>query len=204
MNELNTHYSQLLGLGEAWVVHQVNLDLTGSRVEIRLQHAGKKLYCAQCQGECSQADTAPVRRWRHLDTMQFETIIEASVPRSKCTQCGVKTVAVPWAGKHSRFTSMFEAFAIKVLQAASNVNRAAELLKLSWNAAHTIMERAVERGMERRGEESIEYVGIDEKSFGKGQSYRSSNDIANNCGFLDRLISRTQLRTAYSEGRKSP
>ena len=68
---------------------------------------------------------------------------------------------------------MFEAFAIKVLQAASNVNRAAELLGLSWKAVHTIMERAVERGMQRRSEEPIEYVGIDEKSFGKGQNYIS-------------------------------
>ena len=173
MNDLNIHYSQLLGIDEAWDVQEVNLDLAGSRVEIRLQHVGKKLCCPQCQGECSRADTAPVRHWRHLDTMQFETVIEAAVPRSKCPQCGVKTIEVPWAGKHSRFTLMFEAFAIKVLQAASNVNRAAELLRLSWNAAHTIMERAVERGMERRGEEPIEYVGIDEKSFGKGQNYIS-------------------------------
>ena len=42
------------------------------------------------------------------------------------------------AGKHSRFTLMFEAFAVKVLQAASNVKKAAELLKLSWDTAHAI------------------------------------------------------------------
>jgi hypothetical protein len=29
----------------------------------------------------------------------------------------VKALEVPWAGKHSRFTRMFEAFAIMVLQA---------------------------------------------------------------------------------------
>jgi transposase len=105
--------------------------------------------------------------------MQFETIIEAAIPRSKCSKCGVKTVAVPWAGKHSRFTLMFEAFAIKVLQAASNVKKAAELLRLSWDTAHTIMDRAVNRGMARRSEDPVRYVGIDEKSFGQGQDYVS-------------------------------
>jgi hypothetical protein len=33
---------------------------------------------------------------------------------------------------------MFEAVAIKVLQAAANVKRAAELLGLSWDAMHSI------------------------------------------------------------------
>lgn len=173
MNDLNTHYSLLLGLNEDWVVEDVDLDLEKGRVQIRLQHVGNKLCCPDCKASCPQADTAPARRWRHLDTMQFETIIEAATPRSKCSQCGVKTIQVPWAGKHSRFTLMFEAFAIKVLQAASNVKRAAELLGLSWDSAHAIMERAVERGLQRRTDEPIKYVGIDEKSFGKGQNYVS-------------------------------
>ena len=173
MTDLNTHYRQLLGLDEAWAVQDVDLDLAEGRVTIRLQHVGKKLCCPQCQGSCSRADTAPSRRWRHLDTMQLETIIEAAVPRASCQDCGVKTIEIPWAGKHSRFTLMFEAFAIEVLQAASSVNKASKLLRLSWDAVHAIMERAVERGLQRRNEEPIKYVGIDEKSFGKGQDYIS-------------------------------
>lgn len=35
------------------------------------------------------------------------------------------------------------------------------------------MERAVKRGLQRRQEQSIVYVGIDEKSFGSGQDYVS-------------------------------
>ena len=33
---------------------------------------------------------------------------------------------------------------------------------------------------------------------------RSSNDIANNCSMLDRIVPRTQLQTAYGEGWKKP
>jgi len=80
---------------------------------------------------------------------------------------------VPWAGKHSRFTLMFEAFAIRVLQSAANIKKAAALLGLSWDAAHRIMQAAVERGLERREEEPIANVGLDEKSFGKGHDYVS-------------------------------
>lgn len=50
------------------------------------------------------SDQAPELKLQHLDTMQFETVLHARVPRSQCGKCGVKTLAVPWAGKPSLFT----------------------------------------------------------------------------------------------------
>lgn len=173
MKTLNEHYSALLGLDSSWIVESVDLDLAGKQVVIQLSHSGGSLVCPECGASCSRADTSPERTWRHLDTMQFKTEIRAAVPRSRCEKCGVKTVAVPWAGKHSRFTLLFEALAIKVLQAASSVKRAAELLGLGWDAMHSIIERAVERGLERRELEGIRHVGVDEKSFGRGHDYVS-------------------------------
>ena len=66
-----------------------------------------------------------------------------------------------------------DACLIVILQAASNVSAAATLLGLSWDSVHTIMERAVERGLERREVDQVRQVGIDEKSFGRGQDYVS-------------------------------
>ena len=60
-------------------------------------------------------DFAAERTWRHLDTMQFQTIIRARAPRVNCPTHGVKTVVVPWAEPHGRFSRLFERFAIDVL-----------------------------------------------------------------------------------------
>ncbi len=79
----------------------------------------------------------------------------------------------PWAGKHSRFTLLFEAFAVEVLLACSNVNSAAALLGTDWSTAHAIMKRAVDRGLKKRAVEEVHHVGIDEKSFGSGHDYVS-------------------------------
>jgi transposase len=180
MKDLNEHYRALLGLDDSWTVADVDLDVDGNQVVIRLLHAGGRLTCPECEQTCSQADRAPERTWRHLDTMQFRTEIKAAVPRCRCKTCGVKTISVPWAGKHSRFTLMFEALAIRVLQACANVSRAAALLGLSWDAMHAIIERAVARGLERRSLDDILHVGMDEKSFGKGHDYVSiMTDIDN-------------------------
>ena len=208
MNDLNAHYRLLLGLDEAWEVQNVDLDLGANRVVIDLRHAGGELCCLECQQNCSKFDDAPPRQWRHLDTMQFATIVKARVPRSKCPNCGVKTISVPWAGKHSRFTLMFEAFAIRVLKAASNVKKAAELLGLSWDTAHTLMERAVARGLARRQEEPIEYIGIDEKSFGRAQDYVSLMVDIDRSRVLEVAKDRTtescnQLWSSLSESQKS-
>jgi transposase len=192
MSELTNHYRMLLGLDAAWRVEQVDLAPAEKKVEIRVAHMGGGLACPDCGASCSQADLAPERQWRHLDTMQFQTIIRARVPRAKCDQCGVKTVAVPWAGKHSRFTLLFEAFAIEVLKASANVKAAAVLLGIDWQTAHAIMERAVERGLQRRSVEEVRHVGIDEKNFGRGHDYVSLLTDLDGARVLEVVEERTQ------------
>jgi transposase len=179
MEKLDDHYAKLLGLEEPWRITGVDLRLEESKVEIALEHSvGQQVKCPECGGKCAIADHAPVRRWRHLDTMQFTTELVARIPRADCPGCGVKTIAVPWADKSSRFTLMFEAFAIKVIDACGTVSKAAGLLGLDWDAVQRIMARGVERGLERRALEDVEYVGMDEKSFRRGHRYITLlNDI---------------------------
>lgn len=167
------HYRLLLGLGDSWDVAQVDLSLELKKVEITLEYIGSGANCPECGKLAALADHAPERRWRHLDTMQFETILIARTPRVRCKKCGVKTISVPWAEKHSRFTLMFEAMAIEIIQACGNVKAAAGLIGVDWKSVHRIMERAVERGLQRREMDDLEHVGMDEKSFRKGHDYIS-------------------------------
>lgn len=182
MNELTTeHYRALLGLDANWKVTSVEFLPKQKAVDIHIIFCGSGLKCPKCKCNCTQADLAPQRAWRHLDTMQFTTTIHASVPRTKCEECGVLTIPVPWADKHSRFTLLFECMAIEVIQACSSLSSAATLLSLNWKSVHAIMERAVERGLKLRKLDEVKHVGIDEKSFGKGQDYVSiMADIDNN------------------------
>lgn len=165
MDKLAEHDRLLLGLDEAWLVEDVYLDLTGREVGIRLKRNSET---AACCSECGQQrplkDHAAERQWRHLDTMQFETVLVARTPRTNCPVCGVRNVEVPWAEPHGRFTLFFEAFAIRVLQAAASVEQTRRLLRLDWHSAQAIMSRAIERGLERRELDEIRHVGMDEKS----------------------------------------
>jgi len=173
-NELHRHYGQLLGIESPWKVGEVKLEIEAKRVEIALEWTpGTAPCCPECGARCPLKDYLPERTWRHLDVMQFETVLRARVPRADCPEHGVKTVRVPWAGPGSRFTLLFERFAIDVLLASRSLTQAKELLGLHWDSLQTIINRAVERGLERRELEHLRYLGLDEKSFGKGQSYIS-------------------------------
>ena len=171
-SELQKHYAQLLGIGSPWEVKTVELKLEEKKVEIELGWQwGAAAKCPECGRECSIHDCAPERTWRHLDTMQFTTLIRARTPRSDCSEHGVKTMTVPWAAPQGRFTLLFERFAVAVLLASATVSQACQLLGLGWDTAQEIMRRAVERGLERRQLEDLRHLGMDEKSFKRGQSY---------------------------------
>ncbi len=170
--ELQKHYALLLGIGSPWEVKTVELKLPEKKVEIELGWQwGQSAQCPECGRPCSIHDSAPERTWRHLDTMQFATLIRARTPRSDCPEHGVKTMQVPWAEPQGRFTLLFERFAVDVLTASASVSQACALMGIGWETAHEIMRRAVERGLERRQLEALQHLGMDEKSFGRGQSY---------------------------------
>lgn len=105
--------------------------------------------------------------------MQFQTILVAKTPRTNCSACGVRTLNLPWAEPQGRFTLLFEAWAVKVLQACANIERVRVLLDLSWKAVHEIVKRAVERGVSRRDLEGVKHVDNDFGSRGEIVSKQS-------------------------------
>lgn len=167
------HYKKLLGLPDPWEVEGVKISIEEVRVDIEVGYGGEEAPCPICQRKCGFYDHQGKRTWRHLDTMQFVTQIHCATPRVNCPEHGIKNIQVPWAGKHSRFTLLFETFVVAVLKACQSTDEVSRLLRLNWHQIDAIKKRAVQRGLARRGKEEIAWIGIDEKSFLKGQRYVS-------------------------------
>lgn len=172
MNE-REFYRVILGLNEPWEVQAVNVDADTQKVEVTVGYRKGTLWACPESRERLPVHDHVERTWRHLDTCQFETAIHCRVPRLRLADGKVWTVPVPWAEKGSRFTLLFEQLAITVLQAARSLKQAAGWLRLDWDAVQRIMERAVARGLARRSVENVRHIGLDEKSFRRGQSYIS-------------------------------
>lgn len=164
-------FRRILGIEAPWYVAAVDLKLEQGEVHVHLAHEEMVHWpCPECGAPCKLHDHHPERRWRHLDTCQYQTILHAEPPRSECSEHGVRVVRLPWAQPQSRFTELFEAIVIEWLKVASQ-KAVAEQLKLSWDEVHGIMDRAVKRGLARRQAEAVPALGVDEKAFRKGHKY---------------------------------
>lgn len=164
-------YKHLLGLEPPWRVARVELNVEEERVDVWAEHTKGQLFgCPECGIECGVYDHSEERVWRHLDSCQFRTFLRCKPPRVRCDEHGVKQIRLPWAEPHSRFTMMFERLAIDVLLETS-ITAAGRILRLSWDEACHVMERAVARGKLRKKRKPLRYVGVDEKATRKGHRY---------------------------------
>jgi len=162
-------YRKILGIESPWQVVDVELDTGGREVRVHLENSEPKPPCPVCGEPCPRYDARP-RRWRHLDTCQYRTILVAMVPRVDCAEHGVHQVAVAWSEPGSRFTALFEALVIDWLKEAS-LTAVADLLGLSWQTCSAIQERAVARGLARRTARLPVRLGVDETSYQKRHEY---------------------------------
>jgi transposase len=172
MNEKD-FYRGILGIKEPWKISKIEPKFSEREVHVYLEYSGQGGICPKCGAVTSIHDTRDERVWRDLDCCKCKTYVHCRLPRSKCAEHGILTMEIPWSTTRSHFTNDFERLAIEFLLIAKNRTKVSEMLELSWDDLDGIMLRAVKRGMSRRQATDIPYLGIDEKSFGKGQSYAS-------------------------------
>ncbi len=163
-------YTGILGVRPPWRVVSAETNLVDEVVLVRVEAPSEVSFgCPRC-GKKSPRHDHRKRRWQHLPTCQFRTILEVDVPRVSCPKHGVLQVPVPWAEANSSFTAMMEALVIAWLKEA-NISAVARLMNLSWSQVDGIMQRAVARGMARRKELAPIKIGVDETSFQKRHEY---------------------------------
>lgn len=164
-------FDLLLDFGDDWRVDDVKVDFLSEEVDVYVSFIGSRAECPESLEMCPVYDFREVRRWRHLDTMQFKTFINCRVPRVRSSK-GTRTIKVPWADNYERHTYLFERLAIDLLKATGNQTQTARLLRCGFNVVNRIIHLSVERGMARRPKQvPYTHLSIDEKSFRKGHNY---------------------------------
>ncbi len=165
-------YRHLLGLVPPWTVARVELNVKDQKVDVWAEHDADQIWsCPECgESKLPLYDHSEERTWRHLDSCQFLTFLHARPPRVNCPTHGVRQARLPWAEPRSRFTALFERLAIDVLKETS-ITGGMKILRISWDEAWHLLERAVERGLRAKPRRLPAAIGVDEKAAAKGQTY---------------------------------
>ena len=161
-------YKKILGINKPWVITQVTIDDATLTIEVVVEIRGEPC-CPRCRKACAGYDSRQ-RKWRHLDSCQYKTLLVADMPRVECAEHGVMQIDAPWADRGSHFTALFECVVIDWLREA-NQSAVGRQLQLSWHEVDGIMSRAVARGLARREKISPTRIGVDETSFQKRHEY---------------------------------
>ena len=198
-------YEHLLGIKTPWSVKRVDLSMSEQRVTVEVVLKKGQIWADPTNAQArAHVNGWSEREWRHLDTCQFETIIKARVPQLKYSDGTVEELAVPWAERYSRVTTLMEAFVLKLLEACQNTKKVCALCGLSWHTVNAIMIKGVQRGMQRRQADAISHLGLDEKSTERGHSYASILTDIDRSRVLDVMPGRTLSAASDLLGTLSP
>jgi transposase len=164
-------YSKMLEIPKPWEVVKVEQNPANKAIVISIEYKapGDEIVCPVC-GRPGKIHDHRIRRLRHLDTCDYQTILEVSVPRIKCEEHKVQQMPVDFAEKSSRYTVVFESAVTQRLR-CNTIKAACEGFHLSWDAIDGIMQRAINRGLRRRKKRKVWNIGIDETSNQRRHDY---------------------------------
>lgn len=176
-------YQKLLNPPKPWIVQKVELSEDGTRVDVWLEHEKYTFLCSKCQEESPTYDHMPEREFQHLDSCESKTFLHVRLPRVNCPKHGVVQGVFPLAGPYLDVTYKLESLCIAVLKACDRTD-AAELTGVTWERLGGVMKRAVQRGLQRRGDAPPEIMGLDEKQvFARHRYFTIITDIKNRSVF---------------------
>jgi transposase len=160
-----------LGLASPWSVVRSDFDAAAHRLDIHLDFApGSRFVCPQCGTTGCPAHDTEAATWRHLNFFQHQAYLHARVPRIRCTQCGVKQIAVPWARKDSGFTLLFEAL-VMAMVTAMPVAAVARLVGEHDTRLWRVVHHYVDQARARVDASEVTRVAIDETAATRGHNY---------------------------------
>lgn len=163
-------FSKSIGIEEPWYIRSIETvkDEVHIYVDVRDE---VRFPCPDCGELCKRAGYEKKERvWRHGDCVFYPCYVHCRRPRVECDKHGTKVVDAPWARKSSRFTLLFEGYAMLIL-ADMPISKAAKLLRCNEKSLVKIMRYWVKKAVDETVLSDVTSIAVDETSFKRGQSY---------------------------------
>lgn len=161
-----------LGLEEPWYIVGMKFNEEELALHIHVDiRKDAEIACPVCGGVTKRYGYEPKERtWRHGDCMFYPCYVHCRRPRVLCKKCGIKQVNAPFERKNSRFTLLFEGYAMMIL-ADMPVAKAASLLRCDEKSMTSILQYWVNKAVDGMDLSDVAMLAIDETSFKRGHKY---------------------------------
>ena len=129
INDIKDFYAQSLGVRAPWSVTEVKILGDSRRIEVRVECREGTVWTDPETRQQAHVHGWRERRWRHLDTCEYETVVIARVPRLKLPSGATTSAAVPRAEAGGRFTLGMEGHLVDVLLCVTHIHRQIKLYR---------------------------------------------------------------------------
>ena len=174
MVNMNEIFSKALGVEKPWYVTDIDFDMLGKRLNIRLDFAKGSTFSFEQDGNkrsYTAYDTVE-KEWRHLNFFEHECYLKARVPRIKTPDGKVHLIMPDWSGLQHGFTLLFEALILQ-LSKGMPVHQVSKIVKISDHKIWSILDKYTEEARSLNDYSKVTKVGMDETSLAKGHNYIS-------------------------------
>jgi transposase len=161
-----------LGIEEPWYVEGAEFkeDELALHIYVGVRKAAA-IACPKCGAATKRNGYEPNERmWRHGDVMFYTCYIHCRRPKALCEHCGSVQVNAPFERKNSRFTLLFEGYAMLIL-ADMPIAKAAALLRCDEKSLVKIMRYWINKAVDAMDLRDAAMLAIDETSFKRGHKY---------------------------------
>ncbi len=162
-----------LGLVTPWQVEGVELRQDDSGVKelhLTIGFAPGSRFMDRHGQACPVHDRVE-RSWQHMSFFEHVCYLHCRVPRITTSDGRVETVQVPWARENSRFTLLFEAFTMALIEREMPVSRVSGMLKVNAHRIWGVFKHWIDDARSRDNPAAITRLGVDETSSRKGHQY---------------------------------
>ena len=161
-----------LGLEEPWFIERVNCDSTNQEFHIYVGvRNDAMIVCPRCGGATKRYGYETSERvWRHMDCLHYLCYVHAKRPRVQCPHCGVVQVSAPFERPNSRFTILFESYALLIMTDVPR-RRASFLLRCNEKSLASILSYWVNDAVSKLDFGKVTKLAIDETSFKRNHEY---------------------------------
>jgi transposase len=172
-NSLSTSVlEEIFEIEAPWHIYSIKTEHLSKEIDLFVKYEKGSLFtCSECEKVCKVHDGS-FRRWRHLDILDYKCYLNIKVPRTKCTEHGVKSInSLPWMRMETHYSLKLEQYIMNdVLEMSMTAiaNKLGEPDNNLWRTFHYYITKAVHSQIDLT---KLVKVCVDEKSIRRGHKY---------------------------------
>lgn len=172
-NSLSTSVlEELFEITAPWYIYSIKTEHLAKEIDLFIKYEKGSLFaCAACGKACKVHDGA-YRRWRHLDILDYKCYLNVKVPRTKCSEHGVKTInSLPWMRLETHYSLKLEQYIMNdvlEMSVTAIANKLGEPDNNLWRTFDYYITKAINSQIDLT---KLHKVCVDEKSIKRGHKY---------------------------------